>query len=107
MGDLLRLLTRTRARVRHDGEPWSADAAPAGWTTAELFFDLRCPYSYLAAEQLERAFDELTWTPASWTTMRGVGARVPAGGGARLRAGGAAYRRRAEARAAALRLPLV
>jgi len=98
MGDLIRLLTRTGARVRHDGEPWSADAAPEGWTTAELFFDLRCPYSYLAAEQLERVFDALAWTPASRTAIRG--ARV--GGG-----GEAAYRRAAEARAAALRLPLV
>ena len=108
MGDLIRLLTRADARRRRWREPWSAAAAPEGWTTAELFFDLRCPFSYLTAEQLERTFDELAWTPASLTAMRGVGAGVPAGGGAGLRAGGtAAHRRRAEARADALRLPLV
>ena len=116
MGDLIRLLTRADAGRRRWREPWSAAAAPEGWTTAELFFDLRCPFSYLAAEQLERAFDELAWRPASLTAMRGVGAGVPAGGGAGVPAGGgaglraggtAAYRRRAEARADALRLPLV
>jgi 2-hydroxychromene-2-carboxylate isomerase len=64
----------------------------------ELLFDLACPFTYLVAERVERAFERITWTPAS--------APVPALHGddpdatARLRA--AAARRAAE-----LRLPLV
>jgi len=95
MGKLIRLWERMDAPRRRSGGSRSGTTA----TAAELSFDLRCPYSYLAAEQLERAFDELIWTPASWTALHPVGA---------CRDGGAdAYRRAAEARAAALRLPLV
>ena len=95
MGKLIRLWERMDAPRRQSGGSRSGTTA----TAAELSFDLRCPYSYLAAEQLERAFDELIWTPASWTALHPVGA---------CRDGGAdAYRRAAEARAAALRLPLV
>jgi 2-hydroxychromene-2-carboxylate isomerase len=94
MGDLIRLWTAAGTRRRIGGAPWR------GWTSAELFFDLRCAHCYLAAEQLERAFDELVWTPASWSAMRRLAALLEGGGEA-------AYRRRAEARATALRLPLV
>jgi 2-hydroxychromene-2-carboxylate isomerase len=58
---------------------------------AEFYFDLGCPFTYLAADRLEIAFDEVRWTPA--VLHRPVA--TPA------------LRRAAEARAAELRLPLV
>ncbi len=67
---------------------------------AEFFFDLSCPFTYLAAERVERAFDDVVWTPASSATLRRsclADDDVAAGG----------VRRVAEERAAALRMPLV
>ena len=32
---------------------------------AEFFFDLACPFTYLAAERVERSFDEVIWRPAA------------------------------------------
>src|SRR5689334_4631600 len=29
---------------------------------AQLFFDLACPFTYLATERVERAFSHVTWT---------------------------------------------
>ena len=43
-------------------------SAPAGGRserTREFFFDLACPFTYLAAERIERAFDDVVWTPAT------------------------------------------
>jgi 6-phosphogluconolactonase len=37
---------------------------------AEFFFDLGCPFTYLAAESVDRAFDEVTWVPACTTSLR-------------------------------------
>ena len=37
---------------------------------AEFFFDLACPFSYLAAERVERTFDDVTWTPASAAALQ-------------------------------------
>jgi 2-hydroxychromene-2-carboxylate isomerase len=94
MGEVIRLAERraalrTRLRGRH--------GAPA---RAEFFFDLACPFTYLAAERVERAFDHVSWTPASATALRcGSLASDPA----ELER----VRRAAEARAAAMRLPLV
>jgi 2-hydroxychromene-2-carboxylate isomerase len=67
---------------------------------AEFFFDLSCPFTYLAAERVERAFDDVVWTPASAAAL--CRASVAGDG-----TGSAAIRRAAEERAAALRLPLV
>ena len=67
---------------------------------AEFFFDLACPFTYLAAERVERAFDDVTWTPASAEALRRsclADDTVAA----------AAVRKAAEERAAALRMPLV
>lgn len=66
----------------------------------ELFFDLADPFSYLAAERVDRAFGAVVWTPAV-----GVGGsyRSPVADRSQL----AAVRRRAEERAAELRMPLV
>jgi 2-hydroxychromene-2-carboxylate isomerase len=91
MGDVIRLAERRqarRARSRQRLEP----------VRAEFLFDLACPFTYLAAERVERAFDHVTWTAASSTALR-RGALAPEAA--------AAVRVAAEERAAALRLPLV
>jgi 2-hydroxychromene-2-carboxylate isomerase len=61
---------------------------------------LSSPFTYLVAEQLERAFDEVVWTPTSSAAVH----RTTAWAGA---AGSDAVRAAAEQRAAVLRLPLV
>jgi 2-hydroxychromene-2-carboxylate isomerase len=71
-----------------------------------FFFDLGCPLSYLAAERIERTFGEVRWVPVGSAMLRPVrGERGEAcdRGAAEI----AAVRARAEARARALRLPLV
>src|SRR4051794_26727708 len=96
MGEVIRLDDR-RARRRRDAEV-TGDAAGGG-VRAEFFFDLASPFTYLAAERVDRAFDEVTWTPSCARTLRC--AMLP---------GDAAERQAvvelAGARAAALRLPL-
>jgi 2-hydroxychromene-2-carboxylate isomerase len=67
---------------------------------AEFFFDLGCPFTYLAAESVDRAFDEVTWVPACSTSLRCGSLTADPAGEADTRAA-------AEQRAAALRLPLV
>jgi 2-hydroxychromene-2-carboxylate isomerase len=77
-----------------------AAARAGGPARVELCFDLGDPFSYLAAERVDRAFDAVTWIPAT---------------GAELRRGSfgtrpeelAAMRTRTEARAAELRMPIV
>lgn len=62
MGEVIRLEDR-RARRRPDpvmGEP----------VRAEFLFDLASPFTYLAAERVDRAFDHVTWTPACSRTLR-------------------------------------
>jgi 2-hydroxychromene-2-carboxylate isomerase len=93
MGEVIRLAERRQARrppPRRRGEP----------LRAEFFFDLACPFSYLAAERVDRAFGSVRWTPASTTALRcgSLTGEEPALG--RMRAA-------AEQRAAALRMPLV
>ncbi len=58
----------------------------------EFYFDLASPFTYLAAERVDRAFADVLWIPAS---------------GAVVRPEGDADRQLAGARAAELRLPLV
>ena len=69
-------------------------------TRAEFFFDLACPFTYLAAERVERSFDEVVWRPAATAALR-CSAPVE------LDLYAASVRRAAEQRAAELRLPLV
>jgi len=94
MGDVIRLAERREARrERRQGQPRER-------SRAQFFFDLSCPFTYLAAERVERAFDEVVWTPASSGALRRsclADDDVAA----------AAVRRSAEERAAALRMPLV
>ncbi|MEA2158056.1 MAG: hypothetical protein QOD66_436 [Solirubrobacteraceae bacterium] len=95
MGDLIVLADRLADRR-------AARSGPASFRPA-FFFDLACPFSYLAAERIERFIGEAEWVPVA-------GASVPAG--ASLPSGSRSLRtpqliQRAELRAAELRLPLV
>ena len=91
MGEVIRLEDR-RARRRPGVEGSKA-------VRAEFFFDLASPFTYLAAERVDRAFDAVTWTPACAIKLRcrDLPAREAEAG---------EVAERAEARAAALRLPL-
>ncbi len=62
---------------------------------AAFYFDLASPFTYLAAERVERGFAEVEWIPACGTTLRTGAAEQEAD------------RRAADRRAAALRLPIV
>ena len=94
MGELINLAERRELRRRSRATPRSLPVR------AEFFYDLACPFTYLVAERVERAYDDVVWTPASATALqRGS----PAAGEAAL----AAVRAAAQERAAVLRLPLV
>jgi 2-hydroxychromene-2-carboxylate isomerase len=82
MGELIVLTEQLADRARP-----RAQARPA------FFFDLACPFSYLAAERVERLLGEVEW--------------VPVAGPLDARADGASLRAAAAARARELRLPLV
>jgi 2-hydroxychromene-2-carboxylate isomerase len=66
---------------------------------AQLFFDLACPFSYLAAERVERAFTHVTWTATSAETLQRRSLADDPEWADRVRAA-------AESRAVELRLPL-
>jgi 2-hydroxychromene-2-carboxylate isomerase len=93
MGEVIRLAERRQARR---AKPRQRTASLRG----EFLFDLASPFTYLAAERVERAFDDVTWTPASSTALRRTSL-------ADDEVALAAVRTAAEERAAALRLPLV
>jgi 2-hydroxychromene-2-carboxylate isomerase len=93
MGEVIRLAERRQARR---DRPRQRPAALRG----EFFFDLSSPFTYLAAERIERAFDDVTWTPASATALRRTSLTADEVALAAIRAA-------AEERAAALRQPLV
>ena len=93
MGELIQLAERRQARRTRPRQA-------AGDVRAEFLFDLACPFTYLAAERVERAFDDVRWTPASTTALR-------AGSLGSDAAATEAVRVAAEQRAAALRMPLV
>jgi len=107
MGDLLQFpIDRVRA-----SEPPGA-GAPA------FFFDVACPFSYLAAEDVERRLPDAVWVPVDGAALvdppaRGPGLVAPPAGGPERTAPPAGepalarLRARAEARARELRLPLV
>jgi 2-hydroxychromene-2-carboxylate isomerase len=85
MGQLIVLAERLADRSR----------ASSGHTAA-FFFDLACPFSYLAAERVERTLGDAEWIPAASTHLGGLEwAQSPS------------VRREAELRASELRLPLV
>ena len=94
MGDVIMLAERREAR-RAEREGRRRER-----TRAEFFFDLACPFTYLAAERVERAFDDVVWTPASADALRRASLADDT-------VAAAAVRKAAEERAAALRMPLV
>jgi 2-hydroxychromene-2-carboxylate isomerase len=83
MGELIALAERRADRSRRRN---GAELA--------FYYDLSCPFSYLAAERVERLLGDVEWVPVAGGAM-GSG-RSPA-----------EVRIRAERRAAELRLPLV
>jgi 2-hydroxychromene-2-carboxylate isomerase len=93
MGEVIKLAERRAARRFRTG-PRNAPSR------VEFYFDLCCPFSYLAAERVERVFDDVVWTPASTTALR---CGSPPTDEASLEQ----QRMLAERRAAQLRLPLV
>lgn len=86
MGELISLAERRAARAE-------AHAPPAR-PRVSFFFDLVSPWTYLAAERVDRRFAEVRWQPA-------IGDALP---GERDRS---AQRGAVEERAAALQMPLV
>jgi 2-hydroxychromene-2-carboxylate isomerase len=92
MGELIDLAQRRAAvhRKARKREP----------LRAQLFFDLACPFTYLATERVERAFAHVVWTAASSETLQRRCLADDPESVDRLRAA-------AEVRAAALRMPLV
>src|SRR4051794_40584131 len=91
MGDVVALPDlRARRLARQQGA-----TRPSGPIQADFYFDLASPFSYLAAERVDRTFRNVTWIPAF--------ARLVRPGTADL----VRERASADARAAALRLPLV
>lgn len=102
MGELIALAERRQSRsLRMPG------------SRLAFYFDLCCPFSYLAAERIERTLGEVDWVPASGDVLhRGMRGQVEVGAKrAALKMAGderlEELRLRAERRAAELRLPLV
>jgi len=92
MGELIDLAQRREAvqRRTRGREP----------VRAQMFFDLACPFTYLATERVERAFAHVTWTAACAEALQRRSLAADAETVEQVRAA-------AEHRAAALRLPLV
>jgi 2-hydroxychromene-2-carboxylate isomerase len=86
MGELIYLDQRRRERSRR-----YAGAHPA------FYFDVSCPESYLTAERIERTLGEVEWIPVPTASVSGE----------RTQSELTAVYERAQARALALRLPLV
>jgi 2-hydroxychromene-2-carboxylate isomerase len=93
MGDVI-LLSERREALRRRGAGRRRERS-----RAEFFFDLSCPFTYLAVERVERAFDAVIWTPASTAALRRSDVAADPVAAETLR-------RAAEERAAALRMPL-
>jgi 2-hydroxychromene-2-carboxylate isomerase len=92
MGQVIDLAQRRDAAQRrtHRREP----------LRAQLFFDLACPFTYLAIERVVRAFSQITWTATSAETLQRRSLSADPEAVDRARAA-------AERRAAEVRLPLV
>lgn len=97
MGEVIQLSGRLRERtVRTAGATRPRPARPA----VTFFFDLASPFTYLAAERVDRLMSEVRWVPAVADGLPGGLRGTDAVTAIRLRAA-------AEARAEALHLPLV
>jgi len=64
MGEVIMLAERREAKRLREAPRRRAR------THAEFFFDLACPFTYLAAERVERSFDEVIWRPAATDDLR-------------------------------------
>ncbi len=102
MGELIYLDERRADRCR-----------PTNGLRPAFFFDLSCPLSYLSAERVERTLGDVDWVPVAGGALCSIGvARAEQSGDlsdldAPSEAKLTVMRERAEARARALRLPLV
>ena len=101
MGDLIYLDERRARRV-----------PPAPASRPRFFFDVACPLSYLTAERIERTIGRADWVPVPAAAVRSGRAvrseRAPRSGrSVRSDRAVESLRERAQAQAAALRLPLV
>src|SRR5581483_4317750 len=85
MGELISLADRRADRSQR-----------VEYATPAFFFDVCCPFSYLAAERIERLLGEVEWIPASSVAVADGGWQISD-----------AERFAAERRAGELRLPLV
>jgi 2-hydroxychromene-2-carboxylate isomerase len=94
MGEVIRLAERRTARRKRRSQERVRPLR------AEFLFDLACPFTYLAAERVDRAFDQVAWTPASSTMLRGGSLLNDPDAEAAIRVAAAE-------RAAELRMPLV
>src|SRR3954468_9846060 len=95
MGEVIQLEERRRRR-RHDGRRRTRGEL----LRTEFLFDLACPFTYLAAERVDRAFESVIWTPVSGAAVTRQSAAGDPVAERRLC-------RAVEARAAQLRMPLV
>jgi 2-hydroxychromene-2-carboxylate isomerase len=86
MGELIVLAERMADRSR-----------PSASTRPGFFFDLACPFSYLAAERVERIIGDVEWVPTAAAALH-AGKQGPRSTSVRVEA---------ERCAAELRLPLV
>jgi 2-hydroxychromene-2-carboxylate isomerase len=93
MGDVVSLTGRRARKVV------SRPPVPARGPVT-FSFDLACPYTYLAAERVDRLFADVRWTPVIADALQ---TGTTAGDGKQL----AAAELAAERRAAVLRMPLV
>lgn len=96
MGELILLAERRAARSERRRRERAASSERR--RTVTFWFDLSNPFSYLAAERVERRFPVVRWRPAYGSALRAAGAEP---GGMEDREAAAA------ARASALHMPLV
>ena len=54
--------------------PATAAVEPAPTGEASFYFDLACPFSYLAAEGIERLLGQVSWVPVAPSALLGGGA---------------------------------
>jgi 2-hydroxychromene-2-carboxylate isomerase len=94
MGDVI-MLSERREALRRSGAGVRRERS-----RARFFYDLSCPFTYLAVERVERSFDDVVWSPASSSALRRSTLEADP-------AGADATRHEAERRAAMLRMPLV
>jgi 2-hydroxychromene-2-carboxylate isomerase len=91
MGEVFKLADYRSRRAERDRSREPARGA----AQTEFYFDLASPFTYLAAERVERSFADVLWIPAAESLVRMGPVDI------------AAEHDAATARAAAVRLPLV